>query len=308
MTERRRLEWVVTPRQAGTRLDRFLAERGELGTRSRVRRLLEQGAIRVDGRIPKAGHCLRAGERITAEDVVDPVRTLEPEPIALRILYEDEALLVIDKPAGLVVHPAPGHPRGTLVNALLHHLGTAASAGGLDPERLGIVHRLDKETSGVLLVAKTAAALADLGEQFRRREVEKRYLALAWGRFDRPAVRVALPIGRHPVQRKKMAVVQRGREAVTRFEVVEQFRRAALVAAYPVTGRTHQIRVHLASSGHPVVGDQRYGRGRPAPIGRQALHAERLRFRHPVTGRRLELRSPLPEDFRQAIEVFRAEG
>ncbi len=308
MGEVRRFEWTVTPRQAGARLDHFLTDRGALGSRSRIRRLLDAGAIRVDGAVPKPGRRLRAGERVTVEEPVENRAGPEPEPMGLAVLHEDAEVLCIDKPAGLVVHPAPGHARGTLVHGLLHYLGGEAARAGLDPERLGLVHRLDKETSGVLVVAKTAAALAALGAQFRRREVEKRYLALAWGRFERRAGRIIRPIARHPVHRKKMAVAARGREAVTRFEVLEQFRRAALVAVFPATGRTHQIRVHLSAIGHPVVGDRQYGRGRQGPIRRHALHAEAIAFRHPVTGERIEVRAPLPEDFREALRFFRCEG
>jgi 23S rRNA pseudouridine1911/1915/1917 synthase len=256
---------------ARQRLDRYLAARGKWGSRSHVQRLISAGLVRLDGQLVKPG-------------------------TVLAILYEDEWLLVIDKPPGLVVHPAPGHWRGTLVNALLHHWQGARS--GLDPLRPGIVHRLDKDTSGVLVIAKDAATLADIGAQFRKREVEKQYLAFVWGRLRSQSGTITEPIGRNPVHRKRMAVRRTGRAAVTSFEVVERFPSATLVRLFPKTGRTHQIRVHLAAIGHPIVGDAVYGgtRKRQLRVPRQALHAERITFRHPRTGARVSFAAPLAED------------
>lgn len=294
--------WTVEASDVGTRLDHFLTERQVLGTRSQVRRLIAEGRVRVGARVVKAGTALRAGDVVEAEQPVAPPVRAEAAPIALDVLFEDDALLAINKPAGMVVHPAPGHWQGTLVSALLHRWSTVPS--GLDPSRLGIVHRLDKDTSGVLLIARTAAALADLGDQFRRREVSKDYLALVWGTPRPPRGIIDRPIGRHPVQRKKMAVQSRGRVATTRYQVVQQWRRVALVRAHPETGRTHQIRVHLAAIGHPVVADALYARGHPGQsemIGRQALHAEGISFRHPGTGERLRLTAPLAPDFAAAL-------
>ena len=301
-----RHEWTVAADEAGKRLDRFLTERGVLGTRSQIHRLIADGRVHVDGRVVKAGAALRAGDRIVAERLAAPAVRAEAAPIVLDVLFEDEQILAINKPAGLVVHPAPGHWQGTLVSALLHRWGAAPE--GVDPSRLGIVHRLDKDTSGVLLIARTAAALADLGGQFRRREIAKEYLALVWG-APRPARGlIDRPIGRHPVQRKKMAVHPRGRVARTGYEVLEQFARVALVRAHPETGRTHQIRVHLAAIGHPIVGDALYARGhvgQAAMIARQALHAEAIAFRHPGSGAPMRLVAPLAADFAAALAGLR---
>lgn len=288
------------------RLDRFLAADGVLGTRSQVTRLIADGRVRVGGRAVKAGTVLRAGDQVVAEHPLPPPIRAEAEAIPLEALYEDDWLLAINKPAGLVVHPAPGHWRGTLVSALLHRWGT--SGAGFDRERLGIVHRLDKDTSGVLLIARTADALAELGRQFRSREVEKCYLALVSGVPRRASGVVDQPIGRHPVQRKRMAVRPRGRAAVTRYEVIESFDRAALVRAYPETGRTHQIRVHLAALGHPVIADPLYARTHRQPdvgMTRQALHAESIRFRHPSSGAPLDIVAPLAADFAAALRLLR---
>lgn len=306
MSEAVRFAWTIAGAQAGERLDRFLTAQAVLGTRSQVQRLIAAGYIRLGGaRVLKAGTLLRAGDEIAAEMPLARAVQAEPEAIALDVLHEDAALLAINKPPGLVVHPAPGHWQGTLVSALLHRWPELPP--GLDPGRLGIVHRLDKDTSGVLLIARTAAALAELGRQFRTRAVEKRYLALVWGVPRRAAGLIEAPIGRHPVQRKKMAVVPRGRPARTRYEVLERFAGVALVAAYPETGRTHQIRVHLAQLGHPVVGDRLYGRPRSGapPIGRQALHAQAIAIRHPATGEPLRIVAPLPADFAAALSRLR---
>ena len=300
-----RYDWKVAAADARLRLDRFLTQRGVLGTRSQIQRLIGDGLVRVDGRLVKAGAVLRAGQRVSVERPVALASTLEPEAIALDVLYEDAVLLAINKPAGLVVHPAPGHWRGTLVNALLHRWGPRP---GLDPSRLGIVHRLDKGTSGVLIVAKDVASVAALAGQFRRREVHKQYLALVWGRVRRERGVIAEPIGRHPVHRKQMSVRVRGREAVTRYVVIERFAGITLLRAYPETGRTHQIRVHLAALGHPVVADPTYARGRssyPRVLQRPALHAESLSFCHPDTGERITVTAPLAADFALTLEELR---
>jgi 23S rRNA pseudouridine1911/1915/1917 synthase len=290
---------TVDARGARQRLDRYLAARGQWGSRSHVQRLITRGSVRLDGQPARAGTILRCGQTIDVRDTAPPLpEGIVPEAIPLDVIHEDDWLLVINKPAGMVVHPAPGHWRGTLVNALLHHWhGTRP---GLDPLRPGIIHRLDKDTSGVLVIAKDPRTLADLGDQFRRREVEKQYLALVWGRLRSHSGTIAEPIGRDPVHRKRMAVRHGGREAVTSFEVVERYERVTLVRLFPKTGRTHQIRVHLAAIGHPILGDPVYGRGHHrtqrerAP--RQALHAEKIAFRHPHTGARASFTAPLAED------------
>ena len=297
MTEQ---QFTVDQRGARQRLDRYLAALGKWGSRSQVQRLIEDGHIRVDNQPAKAGAVLRCGQTITIEPASPPTLPagVEAEEIPLSVLYEDEWLLVINKPPGLVVHPAPGHWRGTLVSALLHHW--CGPRSGLDPMRPGIVHRLDKDTSGVLVIAKDAATLADLGAQFRSREVEKQYVAFVWGRLRQRSGTIAEPIGRNPTHRKRMAVRQGGRAAVTSFEVCEQLDGITMLRLFPKTGRTHQIRVHLAAIGHPIVGDAVYGRGHARAsdelIQRQALHAERITFRHPHSGRRVSFAAPLADD------------
>jgi len=299
---------VVPPEQAGERLDRVVAAAPGVGTRSQAKQLIDAGRVSVGGVVRKAAHEVRAGERVTIETSVPPSRTIEPEAIPLTVLYEDEDLLAIDKPPGMVVHPAPGASRGTLVHALAHRLGALAGVG--DAERPGIVHRLDRDTSGVLLVARTAAALEALARQFRDRTVEKRYVAVVVGRVARAAGTIDRPIGRHPRERKRMSVhSRRGRPALTTWEVLERFPGATLLRLAPKTGRTHQLRVHLAALGHPIVGDKVYGRGRATgPAGafpRQALHAAEIRFAHPRTGTPLGVRSALPPDIEQLLAALR---
>jgi 23S rRNA pseudouridine1911/1915/1917 synthase len=239
--------------------------------------------------------------------------TIEPEDLPLVVLYEDAHLLAIDKPPGMVVHPAPGARRGTLVNALAHRLGLLAGVGPAD--RPGIVHRLDRDTSGVLLVARTAAALEALARQFRERSVHKRYLAIVRGRIAKASGMIDQPIGRHPVERKRMSVHgQRARAAVTRWQVAERFAEATLVRLAPETGRTHQLRVHLAAMGHPVLGDKVYGRRRSSravtgpACARQALHAEELHFAHPVSGERVVVRAALPADLEAVLARLRRDA
>jgi 23S rRNA pseudouridine1911/1915/1917 synthase len=302
-----RFEWLIEADGAGMRLDRFLTERSVLGTRSQVQRLIADGQVQVGDRSIKPGTLLRRGDRVAVQRLPAPPLSAEPAPIALVVLYEDAALLAINKPAGLVVHPAPGHWQGTLVSALLHRWPTLPP--GLDPARLGIVHRLDKDTSGVLLIAKTAGALAELGRQFHDREIDKQYLALVWGVPRRRSGTISEPIGRHPVHRQRMAVRTRGRAALTRYEVIETWQQVALLRVHPATGRTHQIRVHLAAIGHPIVADRLYARGRGgriAGLARQALHAETISFRHPASGDAMRITAPLAPDFAAALASLRS--
>jgi 23S rRNA pseudouridine1911/1915/1917 synthase len=291
---------VVGERGRKQRLDRYLADCERWGSRSQIQRLIESGNVEVDGHVAKASLVLRPGQTIRVVPSPPPTSELiEAENIPLDVIHEDEALLVINKPAGLVVHPAAGNWRGTLVSALLYHWGGAPA--GLDPLRPGLVHRLDKDTSGVIVIAKDASTLAELSRQFRKREVEKRYVALVRGRMrDRRGVLDA-PIGRNPGHRKRMAVRIGGRAAVTAYEVIATGKEVTYVRLFPRTGRTHQLRVHLAALGHPIVGDLVYGGGRGAQqapiIGRQALHAERLTFAHPRTGERVSFKAAQPDDF-----------
>jgi 23S rRNA pseudouridine1911/1915/1917 synthase len=292
---------------AGRRLDLFLASALQR-SRNKVQALLKQGCVSLSPATAKAeaSYRLRAGDSVTVHSAVKelPVNSEPaPEAIPLEIIYEDDVLLALNKQPGLVVHPAVGHWTGTLVNALVHHLGTdLARRGGL--ERLGLVHRLDKDTSGIMLIAKTDAAHEKLARLFARREVEKVYRALCWGVFHRPCGECRGPIGRHPVHRKKMAVMKnagRGRAAWTDYRVLRQAGSGAEVECLLHTGRTHQIRVHLSHLGHPIWGDLVYGNRHTLPDGfkppRQMLHAARLKIAHPVTGHSLCLEAPLPDDY-----------
>lgn len=297
-------QFIVDAADVGRRLDVFLARASGL-SRARVQELIERGAVLVEGHPQKPRHALRIRERVTLT-VPDPEPlALAPEPIPLDILYEDEDLLVLNKPAGLVVHPGAGRTTGTLVHALLAHCRNLSGIGGV--ERPGIVHRLDRETSGVMVAAKSEAAHASLSAQFKDRVVRKRYLALVHGAVGPETGRIEAAIGRRERDRKRMGVRARGgREARTAYRVLRRLADMTLIEASPETGRTHQIRVHFAHIGHPVVGDAVYGgrRGRhpAAPdgsrAGRQILHAWRLGFRHPRTNAWLEFTAPIPEDLR----------
>ncbi len=320
----------VGPAGAGERLDRYLgqaaAERRVALSRTRLKALIEAGEVTVDGSVARdPAMRLAEGARIALEPPPPEDSPLIGEDLPLDIVYEDEHLIVIDKPAGLVVHPAPGHAQGTLVNALIRHCGESLSGvGGV--RRPGIVHRLDKDTSGLLVVAKTDAAHRSLAELFadhgRTGSLEREYLALVWGGFDATAGKVGAAIGRHPRHRERMAVSteERGRHAVTHWRLVEGLGPASLVACRLETGRTHQIRVHMASIGHPLLGDLVYGAGYKtktsqlsegakdalAALGRQALHAAALGFEHPITGEALRFERPPPEDFSRLLSALRA--
>ena len=292
----------------GERLDAFLARRcGHELSRSSAHRLIAEGQVTVNGAASKPSHRLRHGDDVVVLLPPPQVMTLEAEAIPLRIVYQDEDVIVVDKPPGLTVHPAAGHPRGTLVNALLTICPELANIKGT--LRPGIVHRLDKDTSGLLVVAKNEAAQASLAGQLKEREVHKVYLALVRGRVEPPQGVIDAPIGRHPRRRQRMAVIEGGRAAQTRYRVRELLDDAgvaySLVEAEPLTGRTHQIRVHFASIGHSVVGDRLYGKASPL-VGRQFLHAWRLGFRLPTSGRYQEFESPLPGDLAGALKALEA--
>jgi len=260
--------------------------------------------VTVDGRLPtKGGLALGPGARVRVSIAPPRPSALEPEAIPLRIIYEDEDLLVVDKPPGMAVHPSAGHEQGTLVHAVLAHCPDLSGIGG--EARPGIVHRLDKDTSGLIIVAKNDAAHVSLARQLKERRVEKTYLALVEGRMKPAQGVIEAPLGRHPVQRKKQAVVARGREARTRYRTLREVDGRSLLEVRPETGRTHQIRVHLASIGHAVAGDALYGRaGAPPGLRRQFLHAQRLAFAHPRTGERLELEAPLAEDLQAVLDAL----
>ena len=291
----------LTADRDGERLDLFIARRLSELTRSRVRNLIDAGAVSINDETPrKAGVKLAVGERVRVSMPPPRPSTLQPEPMALRIVYEDGDLLV-DKPAGLAVHPSPGHSSHTLVHGVLAHCPDLSGIGG--EGRPGIVHRLDKDTSGLIIVAKNDAAHVSLARQLKERKVEKTYLALVEGRIEPAEGIIDAPIGRDPRHRKRMAVVEGGREARTRYRLLREVAGRSLVEVRPKTGRTHQIRVHLASIGFPICGDALYGRAASLPAGltRQFLHAHRLAFRHPATGERLELEAPLAEDLAAAL-------
>lgn len=304
------LSFESGPEHDGLRLDKFLA--GELANHSRaqVQRLIEDGHVTL-ARVPspKANTTLRPGDRVTVAIPPPAPATLEPEDIPLQVLYDDADVVVIDKPAGLVVHPGAGHATGTLVHALLHHVDGLSGIGG--ETRPGIVHRLDKGTSGVMVVAKNDAAHQELARQFHDREVEKEYVALVWGVVHNRK-RIDIPIGRDPVHREKISTrARRARSAVTRVTWAKQLPGLTLIRVAIATGRTHQIRVHLSAIGHPIVGDALYGgiHKRVANdiravqrLTRPFLHAERLAFHHPRTGERLAFEAPLPEDLHSVLE------
>ena len=296
----------------GVRLDRWLARRIPELSRARLQTLIDAGLVRVGGRPRKAAHRLRAGERVEVEVPPPPPEELEPEPITLAIVHEDPHVLVVDKPAGMVVHPGAGHARGTLAAAVLAHAPAIAGVGG--PRRPGVVHRLDRATSGLLVLAKTQQAYESLTTQLAARAVTRQYVAVVHGRLKADTGIVDAPIARHAHDRTRMAVAPpgRGRRAVTRYRVVERFTGYTRIEVTLETGRTHQIRVHMASIGHPVVGDAVYGgRGRrdtPVPLGGYALHAFRLAFLHPATHTRVEFTSALPARMERLLSHLRDTG
>jgi 23S rRNA pseudouridine1911/1915/1917 synthase len=304
-----RHEIEVTEEFAGERLDRYLAAVLPGHSRSQLQRLIKEGLVEVGGKPARANAPVRAGEQVVLE-VPEPVApTPEPEDLPLDVLYEDGDLIVVNKASGMVVHPAAGHSAGTLVNALLHHVDDLSGVGG--ELRPGIVHRLDRGTSGVMVVAKHDRSHEELARQFEAREVEKEYIALVWG-VVQAGRRIDLPIGRDPHDRQKMSArARRSRTAVTRITRATQYRGVTLAHIAIHTGRTHQIRVHMSAIGHPVVGDTVYGgaRRRVAAdlravqrLERPFLHAARLAFAHPIDGRRMEFSAPLPDDLQRVLD------
>jgi 23S rRNA pseudouridine1911/1915/1917 synthase len=295
------LRFSVAEAEAGARLDAVLAARPEVGSRSAAERLLRAGAVTVDGERRPKSHRPEAGALVTAE-LPSPAAGLEAEPATVPLAYADEHLLVVDKPAGLTVHPGAGESAGTLAAQLL----SLGARGGEDPGRPGIVHRLDRDTSGLLVVARSEAAYEALREAIRRREVERRYLALVRGRPGSRTGRIDAPLGRDRRDPTRRSLdTDEPREAATRFEVLELLPEHALLEIRLETGRTHQIRVHLAAIDLPVAGDPLYGARGDLGLGRQFLHASRLRFRHPLGGEVIDVESPLPPDLAGALERAR---
>lgn len=293
---------IVDEGAAGERLDRFLAGRELEVSRSHIQRLIESGCVLVNGRTAKANAKLREGDAVETE--IPEAQELEilPEAIPLDILYEDSDVIVINKARGMVVHPAAGAADGTLVNALLHHCEDLSGINGVI--RPGIVHRLDKDTSGVMVAAKNDRAHVDLAEQIREKTAQRIYRAIVCGTIAEDRGEIRAPIGRHPTERKKMAVVPGGKEARTLFRVVERFPAHTLVECRLKTGRTHQIRVHMAYIGHPLLGDPKYGR-KTLEIAGQALHSCELSFTHPRTKERMTFAAEMPEDMKAILHALR---
>lgn len=299
------LAFKIGPDDVGVRLDAFLASQIEGWSRARLQRLIEAEDVLVNGKLAKPSYKLREHDQLEVELVSPATTNFTPEAVPIEIVYEDDTLVVVNKPAGLVVHPAAGIQSGTLANALAYHFEQLPNASSVRP---GIVHRLDRDTSGLLVVAKTEAALENLSDQFRARSVYKLYAALVHGRVASDAGRIEQPLARDPSNRTRMAVVRGGRSALSIYRVARRFNRFTLLDVQLKTGRTHQIRVHLAWLKHPVVGDETYGGGRDNTIqdpklksqirglGRHFLHAERLAFTHPATGERVQFHSQLPPE------------
>jgi 23S rRNA pseudouridine1911/1915/1917 synthase len=310
--EARAASFAAAAGDAGRRLDLFLAEHVPEVSRTRIQELVREGRVRVDGRIAKVSHRVSAGETIGIEVVARPAPVAEAEDLPLDVLHVDDDFVIVNKPAGMVVHAGAGHSRGTLVNALLHRLGNLSEAGGA--LRPGIVHRLDRETSGAMVVARNDKAHENLSEQFRSRNVRKIYLALVHGKMPRDSGSITLPISRDPRRRTRMtARAAKGRHARTDWRVIARLDRLTLVEVALHTGRTHQIRAHFAAVGHPVVGDTLYGAPHSLPVrqaglragkrdlpllARNFLHAARIGFSHPTSGAWVEVRAPLPKDLR----------
>lgn len=293
--------YMIAAEDAGTRLDVFLGRRPELGSRSRVAALIRAGAVTVDGAGRSKSYALAAGQTVEVALPPETAPDLVAEDLQVPVLYEDEHLLVVDKPAGMPVHPSRGHYSGTLVHALLGH----GLAGG-DSFRPGVVHRLDKDTSGLLVVAKSGEVHRRLVAMMKKRAVDRRYLALVHGGFATESGTIEAPVGRDPVRRTSMTVGGVGaREARTHFRVLERLGDFSLVEARLETGRTHQIRVHFLAIGHPVVGDPVYARRDAVGLGRQFLHSYRLSFAHPMTGESLDVEAPLPEDLAEVLGRLR---
>jgi 23S rRNA pseudouridine1911/1915/1917 synthase len=299
---------LVTPEGAGNRLDTWLSGREPDLSRARIQALIHGGHVTLDGKAAKPSQKLSEGQTVTLTIPPAVETASRPEAIPLEVLFEDRDLIVINKPAGLVVHPAAGHASGTLVNALLARCPDLAGIGG--EIRPGIVHRLDRDTTGVMVVAKNETAMRSLVNQFRDRQVTKEYLALVWGHLNPPSGRTETLIGRNPHDRKKMSAKPViGRPAVTLYETAETFAATSLLRVRIETGRTHQIRVHMAHLGHSIVGDPQYGRPRretlPVPVpARQMLHAAKLSFIHPATGQPMTFEAPLPADMRELVSIL----
>jgi 23S rRNA pseudouridine1911/1915/1917 synthase len=289
------------------RLDSFVSSKSGL-SRSYIQRLIRYGFVVVNSQRVKASYKIKTGDLIELTIPDEPEETVMPEDIPLDVIWEDENIIVVNKPAGMVVHPSAGHKSGTLINALISRCERLASIGA--PLRPGVVHRLDKDTSGIIMFAKDDVSYLNLQRQFKDRKVEKHYLALLYGNLRKDHGEIRQPIGRAVSDRKRISTRTRhGKEAITQFGIIERYKSATLVDVKIITGRTHQIRVHFAASGYPVLGDRAYGKKISIKAGkkiinfnRQMLHAYSLKFKHPVSGEYLQLKAPIPEDMKRAIE------
>ncbi len=288
--------------KGGLRLDKCVVQQRPSLSRAHVQKLIEEDLVTVNGQAVRSSYIVQPGDRIRVR-VPAAGRTLRQEQIPLDIVYEDDQVLVIDKPAGLTVHPAPGHPSGTLVNAILAHIPELAAKD--TSSRPGLVHRLDKDTSGLMVIARTAKAQENLVHQFKERTLHKKYIVLVLGRVSPEKGAIEAPVGRHPSQRQRMAVVEGGLPARTEYRVLRYLKGYTLLEASPVTGRTHQIRVHLAAIGHPVAGDKTYG-GKSSYVPRQFVHASHLAFSHPDSGQIVEFSSDLPADLEAVLAAIPA--
>jgi 23S rRNA pseudouridine1911/1915/1917 synthase len=302
-------EIVVDQSEAGQRIDVFLSEKTGV-TRSQIQKLIECGHVSTESRAVSRSYRVKPHDVISLRTAAQNIQGLVPEPIPVGLFYKDTHIIVADKPAGMVVYPAAGHSRGTLMNAIAYHSEKLASIGA--PLRPGVVHRLDKDTSGVMVVALDDAAYYNLVQQFRERAIHRRYVVLVYGNLKNDIGEIALPIGRSESDRKKMSTkTRKAKEAVTRWKVLKRFGCATLIEAQLGTGRTHQIRVHCASIGHPVIGDKTYGKKteieiekKKIPVLRQMLHAQTLGFRHPATGEYMEFSSPVPGDMSEILGIL----
>jgi len=312
----KRITWTVPGEKAGKRLDLVLSQLPLGISRSQWKRLIKKGMITIKGFIPNPHYILKTNDKIEALIPQNEPLDLEPEEIPLEILFEDDSLLIINKPAGLVIHPGAGHSRHTLVNALLYHYPELSCIG--ERQRPGIVHRLDKDTSGLIMVVKTQRAYKSLSAQLKERKVHRVYKALVHGPFSKSEGDIHTQIGRHPRNRKKMSIhPQKGRYAITRWKLIENFSNFAFLELSLKTGRTHQIRVHMSYIHHPVVGDKVYGRGKIPPdsssrlrkaiksLPGQALHAQTIGFQHPDSGKYLEFSSPLPIYMQKILDILK---
>ncbi|MCD6363414.1 MAG: RluA family pseudouridine synthase [Synergistetes bacterium] len=288
----------VTPEDSGKRLDKLISEKLKEISRSLAKKLIESGKIIVNGCKAEPSYKVKEGNEIEISELPPKHKVIKPQDIPISVVFEDDDILVLDKPAGIAVHPSPGCEENTIVNLLLKRY---RNLPGASPERPGIIHRLDKDTSGLIIIAKTPLAYKSLSKQFSERTVEKRYLALLLGNLPLDEGKIELPIGRDPFNRKKMKVTLGGKEAITFFRVLKRYEGFTLVEVQIKTGRTHQIRVHFSYQGYPIAGDEVYGEGKLPSLKRQFLHAYKLAFSHPCTEKKLSFTSPLPQDLRRFL-------